>query len=161
MQKFRPCKPAPGSVERTRRDFLDRYDNDPEFSKQFEGDRETFITQLDEMIERANGEQYSNDIYHVVVMPIADDWVHVSVKRHDRKPIFHWRDMQTIKNELVGERTEGAQLLPSVDREVDAANQYHFWCCTDENFRFPFGFTQRLILENPPGKARNKRFAKD
>jgi len=112
VQKLQQCEAAPSSIEKTRQDVLDRYDSDPEFAKKFEGDRETFVAQLDDMIQRANGEQYMNDIYHVVVIPIADEWVHLSIKRHDREPIFKWREIQFIKDQLVGERCEGIQLFP-------------------------------------------------
>lgn len=159
MQPLVPAIATPESIAQTRKDLIARYQTDAAFAAQFPGDMETFTVQADAMIERAQGEQYRNDIYHVVKMPVADDWVHLSIKRHDRCPIHDWRDLQAIKNQLVGEECEGMELLPAESRLVDSANQYHLWCCTDSAFRFPFGFQERLVLDNPPGKAKNRSFA--
>ena len=82
---------------------------------------------------------------------------HVSIKTHDRKPISDWRDMQTIKNELIGEEYEAVELHPAESRLVDTANQYHLWVMEkslDEGGYFPFGFHNRLVsYDRRKGKA--------
>jgi len=52
---------------------------------------------------------------------------HLSIKRRDKEAIMDWRDLQDIKNKLVGEETEAIQLFPAESRCVDSANQYHLY----------------------------------
>jgi len=78
---------------------------------------------------------------------------HLSIRTHDRSPIKDWRDMQEIKNQLVGENYEAVELFPSENRLVDTANQYHMWVLektADEGGYFPFGFHGRLVDYNKP-----------
>jgi len=70
---------------------------------------------------------------------IADAW-YLSIKRIDQEPIVYWRDLQTIKSELVGRKNEGMQIFPSEDRLVDTANQYHLFVFKDEKLNIPYGF---------------------
>lgn len=63
---------------------------------------------------------------------------HVSVRRNDREPVHDWRDLQRIKDELLGPEVEAVELYPANSRVVDAANQYHLWAFI--GYRFPFGF---------------------
>lgn len=93
-----------------------------------------------------NGTAYdiwTNSRYQVALHARAE-LVHLSIKRLDQEPIHDWRDLQRIKNELVGRRYEGVELYPAEERVVDSANQYHLWVCADPNFRFPFGFATGL-----------------
>jgi hypothetical protein len=76
----------------------------------------------------------------------APDMVHLSIRRNDRKIMRDWRDLQRIKNELVGPTCEGVEVFPSEDRKVDTTNQYHLWVCADPEYRLPFGFAERLVL---------------
>lgn len=71
--------------------------------------------------------------------------VHLSIKRNDRKPMRDWRDLQRIKNELVGYECEAVELFPADSRLVDTANQYHLWCIPMPGVRFPFGFDYRAV----------------
>ena len=76
---------------------------------------------------------------------------HLSIKTHDKEPISDWRDMQTIKNELIGKEYEAVELYPAESRLVDTANQYHLWVMEkplDEGGYFPFGFHDRLVNYN-------------
>ncbi|WP_420795788.1 DUF7694 domain-containing protein [Ktedonobacter racemifer] len=61
-----------------------------------------------------------------------------------------------IKDELVGPECEGVELFPARSREVDTANHYHLWTIDDPAFRFPFGFTRRLVTEVTIGDARQE-----
>jgi len=73
------------------------------------------------------------------------DIIHLSVKRRDKLPIHDWRDLQRIKNELVGPDNEAVEIYPAESRLVDTANQYHLWVFADPAIRLPFGFNQRLV----------------
>jgi len=93
---------------------------------------------------------YKNDKYMVIKKEIAGDsgkmelcWL--SIKRQDRESIHDWRELQQIKNELVGPEHEAVELYPAESRCVDAANQYHLWVILDPTYRFPFGFRERMV----------------
>jgi hypothetical protein len=90
-----------------------------------------------------------NNVYQVNIRVaetgIYTDMVYLSIKRRDKKTIRDWRHLQRIKNELVGPECEGVELYPAESRLVDTANQYHMWVAVDSDFRFPFGFTERLV----------------
>lgn len=91
---------------------------------------------------------YANDVYRVQVRrnpPV----VHLDISRHDGQAITHWRDLQAIKNQLVGPECEGVQLFPAESRLVDTAPQYHLWVIEDPTFRFSFGYQQRIVLPEP------------
>lgn len=103
--------------------------------------------------EVMNSEYWINDIYQVAVRKaehaipfINSDAVKVlSVKRIDQEPIFDWRHMQEMKNELFGSEREMVQLFPSEERLVDTANQYWFYVLDQDQAGFPFGFSTRLV----------------
>jgi hypothetical protein len=88
-----------------------------------------------------NCDLFVNDTYQVVRRSCGAMY-HLSIKRLDQDPIHDWRDLQAIKNELVGSENEAVELYPAESRIVDAANQYHLWVAKDPAYRFPFGFTQ-------------------
>lgn len=96
----------------------------------------------------ADDECYRNSRYLVFVRRHLTDngeggtteMVHLSIKRHDQQVIHDWRDLQQVKNELVGPECEGVELFPAESRIVDTANQYHIWCVNDPNFRWPIGW---------------------
>jgi hypothetical protein len=119
---------------------------------------------IKEVVERALAKEYwNNDKYQVSVFDAETDpdfpamW-HVSVKRHDRYPIFNWRDIQTMKNELFGPEHEAVQLFPAESRLVDGANQYHLYVLKEAGLRFPFGFTNRAVTDSAIGKSKNRKF---
>ena len=87
--------------------------------------------------------------------------IHLSIKRNDRQPIHDWRDLQRIKNELVGPEFEAVELYPAESRMVDGANQFHLWVIIDPAVRFPFGFAERLVSENPGEGAVQRPFEPD
>lgn len=93
---------------------------------------------------------YKNSRYQVFLRVIRDtkfgDGFHLSIKRLDREALHDWRDLQRIKNELLGEEFEAIELYPKESRLVDGANQYHLWCFPE--FEFTFGFHARMIA-NP------------
>ena len=74
--------------------------------------------------------------------------LHLSIKRLDQRPHIGYRELMRIKDELCGAEYEAVQLFPARSREVDLANQYHLWLRDDPTYRFPFGFTERLVSES-------------
>lgn len=92
---------------------------------------------------------YFNGKYQVLVRYFSDDWLVLSIRREDRKPIMDWRDVQWIKNQLLGDEAEMIQLFPAESRLVDTANQYYFYSPVQQEppFRFPLGFTERMVTE--------------
>lgn len=122
-----------------------------------------------EQMPGAEGDRiFMNSRYQVVVRenaPLKDKstqqdlgppMVHLSIKRLDKAPVRCWRDVQRIKNELVGEEAEGAELYPAEDRLIDTANQYHLYCLRPPH-RLPFGtFTPRMVSEEAIGDARQE-----
>tara|TARA_Y100001973_G_C5164440_1_gene315296 strand:+ start:491 stop:1162 length:672 start_codon:yes stop_codon:yes gene_type:complete len=68
----------------------------------------------------------------------------LSVVRLDKQPVFDWRDLQRIKNELLGPEREAVDLFPSEARLVDTGNTYHIWAFP-QGTSLPFGFLERLV----------------
>jgi hypothetical protein len=91
---------------------------------------------------------YVNDTYQVK-MRNSPPYIHLDISRLDGQPVENWREMQRIKNELVGPECEAVELFPAESRLVDTANQYHLWVMPDSGFRFPFGYSKRVVLEKP------------
>lgn len=105
---------------------------------------------------------FLNSIYQVemrgiVCPPPFGKGIWLSFKTIDKQPRHDWREMQRIKNELVGEEVEAVEVFPAESRLVDTSNQYHLWCFPYLEFvmnRFPFGYTERLLAEgSTPGIA--------
>lgn len=96
-------------------------------------------------------EVYLNDTYQVNIKRIKwidgidDKLVHISIKRIDKQPIHDWRDLQDIKNQLLGKECEAIELYPAESRKVDTANQYHLWGINDSTYRFPVGYSERHV----------------
>jgi hypothetical protein len=79
-------------------------------------------------------EVFVNDTYQVNIDRSAShgfpSWlvvVHLSIKRRDKQAFDDWRDIQAIKNVLLGPEFEALELYPSEARLVDTANQRHLW----------------------------------
>lgn len=100
-----------------------------------------------EAVERiiAEATLWANDTYQVSVRDLGDSGRHLSIKRIDQEAVRDWRDLQRIKNELLGVECEAVELYPAEGRLVDTANQFHLWGSVDPAFRFGFGFDQRVI----------------
>lgn len=75
--------------------------------------------------------------------------VHLSIKRLDKRPIHDWRDLQRIKNELLGTEIEAIELYPAESRLVDSANQFHLFAFP-AGVIVPIGWTARYV--DPAGK---------
>lgn len=102
-------------------------------------------------IGRVDGRVYINSRYVVTVSRIearvegAPDLIQLSIRRRDRSAVHDWRDMQRIKNEIVGAEAEAVELYPAESRLVDTANQYYLWVVV--GMTWPFGFNKRLVSE--------------
>lgn len=108
------------------------------------------------------GDWFGNDLYVVIRndVPARDGWpamIWLSIRRQDRAAIRDWRHFQQIKNELVGAECEAVEMYPAESRLVDTANQYHLWCLTDPEARWPFGFDQRLVTDAAHGSGAKQR----
>jgi hypothetical protein len=96
---------------------------------------------------------FMNDGYQVNVGlveapfgPACGDMAWLSIKRRDRSTVHDWRDLQEIKNRIVGAEHEGFEIYPAESRLVDTANQYHLWVFLDHKVRLPVGFRSREVL---------------
>lgn len=97
---------------------------------------------------------YMNDLYQVnaqlVSAPfgaVAGDMMWLSIKRRDKAPVHDWRDLQAVKNLIIGPEHEGFEVYPAEARLVDTANQYHLWVFLDPKVRLPVGFGEREVLD--------------
>lgn len=106
-------------------------------------------------------EAYANTMYHVIIRrqsggPGWPELIHLSIARLDKSASFPWRELQRIKNELVGSQAQGHEFYPPEDQLVDTANQRHL-------FVFPFpvlgwGFEDRVVGD---GSTVDHRVAQD
>lgn len=99
---------------------------------------------------RENEEVYLNDQYQVNVRRIKSpfgDLFWLSIKRLDKEVIHDWRDLQEIKNLIVGPENEGVELYPAEARKVDTSNQYHLFVLADSTKWWPFGFADTKVLD--------------
>lgn len=99
-----------------------------------------------------NGAQsYYNGKYQAILSRAEDGFGRpifvLSVRREDRKALMDWRDLQWIKNQILGPEVEAVQLFPAESRLVDTSNQYYLFAY-DEGQTFPFGFSDRMVTEN-------------
>lgn len=113
-------------------------------------------------VKEAGGDEiWVNEKYQVIKTsyerkPPWPTLVHLSIRREDRRIMFDWRDMQRIKNQLLGEEKEAVQLFPAESRLVDTANQYHLWGFDSDEFRFPLGYNERQVSEKKFGRAKQR-----
>lgn len=80
----------------------------------------------------------------------------LSIRRRDRRSEFPWRDLQRIKNELLGREIDALELLPAEARLVDTANQRYLWFVPSMP---SFGFAKREVTERSIGGSYNSPFA--
>jgi len=118
-----------------------------------EDEKRELARELGISLEQVNEERepiaeiHRNELYQVRIRRNSV-MIHLSIKRLDKEPIHDWRDLQRIKNELVGPENEGVELFPAESRLHDTANQYHLWVFLDPTFRFGFGFSNGRRVTN-------------
>lgn len=134
MQEFKPF--GPSNMTPTQKEELILHT-----IKTFGGSREQIEKAMFKDLEE-NCIRVKNDIYVVAIRKVREemsDMIWLSICRIDKKPLHNWRDLQTIKNMLVGEDCFGYEVYPAEDQLVDTANQYHLWCLPNGAF-LSFGF---------------------
>jgi hypothetical protein len=101
---------------------------------------------------------WTNDRYTVIARPLSDQpgWLWLSIRRNDRRPVRDWRDLQRIKADIADPEREAVELYPAESRLVDTSNQYHLWVAP-EGVVFPFGYTERLLVDTAEAAAANAR----
>jgi len=85
---------------------------------------------------------------HVKAAPGRDGWpdmIHLNARRVDREAFHDWRELQMVKNILIGPEHEAVELYPAESRLTDTANNYHLWVLASPDARFPFGFSGRAV----------------
>lgn len=100
-------------------------------------------------------ELWSNDQYVVAInRDVEHGFAHgrsmfeLTIRRQDREQGIPFRDVQAIKNQLVGDEAECVELYPAESRLVDTANQYWYYGFSDTDLRWPFGFQKRSVIDN-------------
>lgn len=117
----------------------------------------------EQLMERERSARcFKNNIYQVNVYDLqrkpGDTGLYwLSIKRIDKRHIHDWRDLQRIKNELIGPDHEGFELYPPESRVVDAANQYHLWVFKDPKTTLGVGFNERLVADWDKAKKSGAR----
>ena len=72
--------------------------------------------------------------------------IHLQIESNNHRAIHDWRDLQRIKNEIVGKEEEALEMYPAESRLVDTCNAYHLWCVPGSTL--PFGCLQRIVSES-------------
>lgn len=109
---------------------------------------------------------FANSIYAVRLIAMRGqapfgDVVCLTVRTHDHQARHDWRELQRIKNEIVGPSVEAVEVYPSEDRLVDNSNYYHLFCfprLETEDGWLPFGFTERLVTEGSVEGSKQRGF---
>lgn len=103
---------------------------------------------------------YVNDVYQVNVQRVhapfgatVGDMLWLSIKRRDKGLIRDWRELQEVKNRIVGPEHEAFEVFPAESRLVDVANQWHLWVFVDSKVRLPVGFRTREVGGSQEAKA--------
>lgn len=91
--------------------------------------------------------------------------VSLAIRRHDGHERRDWRDLQRIKNEILGPETEAVDLLPAFVRDIGADPLFDFetvlWGLPP-GFVHPFGLSDtRLLSDTSSHGAVQRRFDDD
>ena len=65
--------------------------------------------------------------YTVTEKEIGGGWIWLSIKYTAKKATPSWRELQTIKNNIVGENRQAIEIYPAEDQIIDTQNNYHLW----------------------------------
>lgn len=167
MQKFQRAIVPPSETDKVVADIVRKWNNhDAEIRALFPGFTSATTVEMEaRRIVNAEHEGLTiwiNCTYQVAARELGNNGVHLSIKRLDRQVIRDWRDLQWIKNELIGPECEAVELFPAESRLVDQANQYHLTAVRDPSFRFPFGFNDgRLVSEGSIAGSVQRPFEKE
>jgi len=150
MMPFKKIEPSVATIMENRLALLQQ---PGEFFQRFFGGRTPTLTErvlfVEQSVQRMSSQNiFENDVYHVEIN-YAPPFINLDIRRHDAGNCKVWRDLQQIKNELVGPEHEAVELFPAESRLVDTANQYHLWVHVSSDFRFPFGYSTRCVFDEP------------
>lgn len=106
----------------------------------YETARLQILYQLSEMDDH---ELWGNSRY-IVSIHRRDTFSQLSIKRVDKTIARDWRDLQRIKNELMGPEYEAVEIFPAESRRVDTADQTFLWVLPAGK-HVPTGFTGRHV----------------
>jgi len=81
---------------------------------------------------------WSNDRYAVQYLK-RNGFEVLMVRRHDGGSDYPWRDLQRIKDEVMGPDREAVQVFPKKSEIVDSANMAHIWLIHEDS-RLPYTF---------------------
>lgn len=164
MQDFEESSIPDDQYQKVYTETMEKWDaGEPAVRKQFAAaTRDLASFQIKAFVDDIRKETvYLNDQYQVNVRHIEHSFYHLSIKRIDKEAIHDWRDLQEIKNKLLGPECEAVEVYPKESRLVDTANQYHLWGWKDPKYRLPFGFGDRYVTDTPGGNAKNRKFKKN
>jgi len=123
-----------------------------EFSKQVVGP-DKVVRDLEDQVVMA-----TNSRFAVTITDLGQDQFWLSFKNRDRSAHHDWRDIQRMKNELVGPEREAFEIYPAESRLHDTADQFHLWVLPAGE-SVPFGFDDRYVCEiDPPGTGSQRDF---
>jgi hypothetical protein len=135
---------------------FERYDTSEVFANQLQDFQKEYYK------KNPTEEVWVNDKYIVhkrIDVPFTDGsgllLTHLSIRTTDNSVVRDWRELQYIKNELVGEENEGFELFPRESRLVDTANQFHLWVFQNTDNGLPIGWNERIVsdlMEHPQHK---------
>ena len=74
-----------------------------------------------------------------------DGFVWLQLKDVNKEAIHDWREMQKIKNEIMGDEREAVELFPAESRLVDTSNQFHLFVMPLGE-KCGFGYGQRGVV---------------
>lgn len=94
-------------------------------------------------------EIWKNDKYQVHKRSFDEGLIWLSIKRLDREPIHDWRELQEIKNQIIGPEEEAIEIYPAESRLVDMSNQFHLWCVPGKKFTDDIGFNEGRKIMTP------------
>lgn len=95
-----------------------------------------------------DSEVWLNDEYQATVGYLGEDRTgvcHLSIKRTDKRPAHDWRDLQSIKNEVMGPEREAIEIYPAESRLHDNSDQTHLWVMPVGN-RIEIGYLEREVM---------------
>jgi hypothetical protein len=79
---------------------------------------------------------------------------YISFSMKDGGHLIDWREIQEMKNQVVGEEHEAVMLFPKDSRCMDTANQFHLYIIGDKGQEFPVGWQcQKAVTDETDGKA--------
>lgn len=110
--------------------------------------------------------RYQVTVYEPEEIPGLGRIVHLCFKTNENDARHDWREMQRIKNELVGPEYEAVEIYPAESRVVDMANQFHLWVFLDSQIPFGMGYPSetgesRYVSDETDGYSRQRPFEND